>query len=294
LLVGLLLGVGGCSILPGLRSKDAAEEPKDKEAIVHKASTYVVFGEFREKAALAKECNDAQRQQLREEARLSYLEALKVDPKYLPAYTALARIQQAAGDHAGAVTIYQKALDLAPGDAGLWFDLGMCQCRLRDWPRALGSLRKAMEINPGNRQYASVTGLTLARAGRWDEAYEVLRKVNGEARAHYDLARMLCHTEQLALARKHAEAAVAADPKFKEARTLLDEMDGKTPAPLVQTAGLTEKVDCHVKTAAATVPAGPATAPLPKIITPGAGARSAARPILLPPLPVVDMNSPGQ
>ncbi len=293
LLVGLLVGVGGCSILPGLRSKDA-EAPKDPEGIVHKASTYVVFGDYREKAALSKECTDAQRQELREEARLSYLRALEVDPKYLPAYTALAHLQQTLGDQNGAVKFYQKALELAPGDATLWFELGMSQCRQRAWPAALGSLRKAMELSPNNRQYANVTGLTLARTGHWDEAYEMLRNVNGEAKAHYDLARMLRHTDQLVMARKHAQAALEADPKFREARTLLEEMDGKTPAPIIQTAGVDDKVDAHVKTAAASVPAPVPTGPLPKIITPSTGATKAAKPIPLPPLPVIDRSAYGQ
>jgi tetratricopeptide (TPR) repeat protein len=299
LLLGLLVGVGGCTTLPGLRKKEAAEPKEEGESVVHKASTYVVFGDFREKASLAKECTEAQRQQLREEARLSYLRALEVEPKYLPAYTALAHLQQANGDHAGAAAVYQKALELNPRDASLWFELGMCQCRLRDWPTALGNLRKAVQLEPSNRQYATVTGYTMARAGQWDEAFEVLKGVNGEARAHYDIARMLRQMNQMDQARAQARAALAADPKLREARTLLEQLDGKVPTPTIQAAAHTVvRPDSTPSAPAATTPAGPArdlsTEPMPKIITPDIPRATVGKPIPLPPLPVIDLRSAGE
>jgi tetratricopeptide (TPR) repeat protein len=290
LVMGLLVGVGGCTYSLSELRVSAGLGKKDKEEVVLKPSTYVAFAEFREKAALTKEVSDAQRQQLREEARLSYLKALEADAKYLPAYTGLARLQQTTGDHAGAVETYHKALDIEPRDAGLWFELGMCHCRQKDWPGALENLGKAVELDPANRQYLTVCGYTLARAGKWEEALAMLTRVNGEARAHYDLARMLRHTNQPAKARAHAQAALTWDPNFREAQALLDELDGKAPRPqpVLQTNASTKgRPDSGAGTGA--------TGPAPKIITPApatpakAGekqAESTGQPLRLPPLPV--------
>ena len=304
LFLGLLTGVGGCTYtVPVLRLPGATPAKKDEEDVVHKAPTYVAFADFRAKAALAPEHTPQQRQQFREEARLSYLKALEVDPRYLPAYLALARFLQSGEDYTGAVAVYQKALDLRPRDATLWFELGMCQCRARDWAVALGHLRKAQQLDPGNRQYATVIGYTLARTGQWEEAYAALAPITGEAKAHYDLARMLRHLDKAVEARQHVQAALIKDPNLKAARDLLDELDGKAAPAAIQTTSYSAPSSSSVTPATAPLP-GPVAddQPMPTIITPGAaGAKVSAgtmsesarvrTPIPVPPLPIINARS---
>jgi hypothetical protein len=70
----------------------------------------------------------------------------------------------------------------------------------------------------------------LARAGHADEALAVFRKSVGEARAHYNLARMLHHMNQDAEARLHLEVAIHVEPNFQPAVRLLTQLDGREPA----------------------------------------------------------------
>jgi tetratricopeptide (TPR) repeat protein len=260
--------------MPGTASDGEAE-------LTHKAPTYVAFGDFRARSAEAPEVAPEGKRQLREEASLAYLKAIEVDPKYAPAYVALARLQMACEDHAAAAQTYAKALSLAPNDATLHFELGMCRCRLKDWPAALVNMKKALELEPGNRQFATATGLAMARAGQWDEAFALLERTNGQAKAHYDLARMLAHVgSQSDKALFHAAAAVAADPKFEAARTLLArlEKDRPKPASLEPVAG-------------APPAAPPATQPGQPDAPTKTPAATVDRPIRMPPLPVIRVSA---
>jgi hypothetical protein len=312
LVLGLLIGAGGCaSTLPGVRVLSGPPGKGEDGEMVHKAATYIAFGDFRATSAQAPENTPAQRQKLRDEARQAYLRAIEVDSGYLPAYVALARFSQNCEDYASAIGVYQKALKLKPREASLWFEMALCQCRTKDWSVALGNMRKALELEPGNRKYATLTGYTLARAGQWEEAYGVLARANGEARAHFDIARMLCHLKQFQEARGHLEAALAREPSFEAARTLLRDLANPQPAqpaPRIQTVSYTE---LRPGTAADQTPSDQSNKPvMPRIITPGSlGApapvsppfaeKSAepdeptSRPIRVPPLPVVT-SSPNE
>src|SRR4051794_34497621 len=107
--LGLLTTVAGCTHpFGGLRDAQAAGGASNE--MIHQAQTYVAFGDFRSSAGFAPEMPPAQQQQLREDGRQSYLKAIEVDPRYIPAYLALARLQQRCDDLAGAVATYQKAL----------------------------------------------------------------------------------------------------------------------------------------------------------------------------------------
>lgn len=306
LFVALLVTACGCtSSLPMLRTSGTRIDP-DAD-MIHKAPTYVAFGDFRARSAEAPETTPEGKRQLREEAKLAYQKAIEVDPKYLPAYVSLARVQLASEDHPAATQTYGKALAICPGDSLLHFELGMCQCRMKEWPAALASMRKAMELEPSNRQYATGMGLALARAGQWDEAFAILERVNGQAKAHYDLARMLTHVgQQPDKALQHAAAAVAADPRFEAARTLLAELEqGKTkppaPAPtptpalkpVPQQIGQASPLPVSAATPGPTPPAAAPPAPTPLPVGNPQTASAAPEPIAEPKrspvaLPVVE------
>jgi tetratricopeptide (TPR) repeat protein len=314
LFLGLLAGAGGCTTtLPGVRLLTAPTPPGPTE-IVHKAPTYVAFGDFRARSALEPEHPPAQREQFREEARRAYLKAIEVDPKYLPAYVALARLLQVGEDHAEAANVYQKALAVEPGNAALWFELGMCQCRVKNWGAALTNMRKGLELDPNNRKYATITGYALARAGQWDEAIAILSRAQGPARAHYDVARMLRHLNQTTEARQHAQMAVSADPNLQVARDLLNDLDGKQPAPgPIQTASYSETRPAAPVIQTAATAATTDRPGLAQIITPGSMAAApsvegglagttpqasspecSSVPIRVPPLPIINIRSRGQ
>jgi tetratricopeptide (TPR) repeat protein len=297
-LCGLLTLACGCTNQGGLlrwgKSGDADE---------HKAATYEAYANLGAAAGFAPQQTPQQQAQFREEAKLAYQKAIEVDPKYLPAYLGLARLETRCEDHQGALATYDRALKLAPRDAGIWHERGLVLCRQKNWQEAVTSLQKACELSPGNRQFLTTLGYTLGRAGRLPESLATLAQAEGEAKAHYDLARLLRHMNQPALAKEHVALALSKDPNLAEAGQLLAELEGRAQ-PAIQRTDYQEAVPAPpspaIVNAAMTAPAGAAEAimPGPKADSPEAAAKESpagatreGQTILLPPRPVV---RPGQ
>lgn len=301
--LGWLTLVAGCHhSLPGLRTaKGPAAAAGRGEEMVHKASTYVAFGDFRANSAYAPDTPPAAQQQLREDARLSYLKALEVDANHLPAFQALARLQQRGEDYGGAIDTYQKALALHAGDANLWYELAMCQCRQKNWNDAVANLQKAIELSPANTSYKTTLGYTLGRAGRLEEGLAILREVHGEAQALYDLARMLRHMNQADLARQYTARAGQINPNLPGLQQFAAQLNEPVPSSAVQTvaysepAGTTAMATTRPQTdtpqAGTPQTAAPLTLALPVVTSattvPPPQGSPASRAIRLPPLPVI-------
>jgi tetratricopeptide (TPR) repeat protein len=211
----------------GTPIKPAPELPKRQP----KPETCVAAANFYAQEAQAPNCPPLRCQELREQARRAFEQAIQIDPKHVPAYQGLARLYADTEDTAHAVETYQKGLKAVPKEAALWYELGMYQGRRKEWGPALESLARASELQPENHQYANALGYGLARAGRYDEALACFQRVNGEGRAHYKLARMLQHLGQTDLARRHLELALEKDPRLAEAQGLLRELDGQGVKP---------------------------------------------------------------
>jgi Tfp pilus assembly protein PilF len=269
LALALLGAVAGCHLPAGGAVTTVKKPPED--TVVQKAPTFVAFGDFRAKSGFAPEIPPDKQQQYRVEARLAYEKALEIDPKHLPAHVSLARLHAAVGDNSQAIVTYEKALDLsgADKDGSLWYELGVCQCRMKDWGKAADAFKKASEREPSNRHYANALGYSLARGDRLGASLECLARVYGQAKAHYYLARVLHHMDKNELARQQATLAINEAPDLKAARDFLEELDrpaAGASSPAIQTVAHTE--------------VGP-DAPTPQIVTaPGAS-------LALPPLPVI-------
>jgi tetratricopeptide (TPR) repeat protein len=237
LALGLATGVLGCGPNGGLplASSDpkavaaptTAEVPLTPLSAKPHASTYRAAGSLAEKSAEDPNRGPADRENLFEEARKNYQQAIATDPNYLPAYQALARLYLKEGDQERAVATYQKAIKAHPKAAPLWYELGMCYSRQKQWEPALTNLRQAVKLDPENRPYVNTLGYCLARAGLYDESLACFRKIVGPAQAHYNLARMLHHLGRDDLSRQHLQMALQADPRLVPARQLLTQLDGQ-------------------------------------------------------------------
>jgi hypothetical protein len=148
----------------------------------------------------------------------------------MPAYLGLAHLYVNMDDSAHAVATLRKALEAEPQNAAVWFELGMCHSRAKDWGPALEALGRAVTLEPENRQYVNTLGYALARAGMLQDAVTCLARVNGEAAARYQVARMLQHLQQPALSRQYLIEALQKNPDLTQARELLAQLDG-VPAP---------------------------------------------------------------
>lgn len=230
-----LLGAAGCVTTSTTHNAPApvvAQKAKDPpQHPPRKAETCVALADYFAGQAATKPAGSAEQEHLYDQARREYQQAVDVDPNYLPTYHALGRLYTATGDHDRAVATYRKGLDKRPKDAPLWFDLGMCYARSREWDRAIAALRQAADLDAENKQYQKTLGYCLARAGRLDDALNVFRQSGGEARAHYELARMLHYPmNRDAEARQHLQAALRSDPTLVPAQQMLAQLDGPAPA----------------------------------------------------------------
>jgi tetratricopeptide (TPR) repeat protein len=210
---------------PPVRSESRKENASDRNP---QASTCVAFGDFHLKGAEAEGHTAIQKDQILDQARKAYQQAIKLDPKCVPAYRGLARAYEQLGDHDRVVATYQSGAKANPAEPTLWFELGMYHARKKQWQPAVENLKKASELDSENRTYSDMLGYTLARAGRYDESYECFKKTSGEARAHYNVARMLCHVKENELAREHLKLALKANPDLAPARQVLAELDSST------------------------------------------------------------------
>ncbi len=301
LILGLLVWTSGCTHTKSVQKPQfGADPPTDASgAVLHKAPTYVAFGDMLATAAFAPDKTPEQKRLAREEAKLTYQRAIETDPKYLPAYVSMARIQHAGEEYAAAVQTFQQALQIAPTNANLWYDLGLCQCRMKQWNDSITSFRKACELNPGNRAYLTTLGYTLGRAGRLQESLEILTQVNGEAKANYDLARLMRHMNHPDMAKQLAAIALAKDPNLPGLREFIAELNGtaKSKARIHAVAYQTETSETSSNEAEApTIIQATTTAPLHEesgpVVTVASvsanhGEQVSSKPVRMPPLPVV-------
>jgi tetratricopeptide (TPR) repeat protein len=192
-------------------------------------STCVALARFSERSAADPKCSPADQTRLRDQARRAYQQALDLDPKNLDALTGLARLYVTMEDHGRAVATYQKATEFYPKKAVFWHELGMCHARAKEWDPAVASLRQAVELEPEEHLYVHSLGFCLARMGRHDESFQAFAKLEGEAAAHYDLARMLYHQKQDELCKLHLQQALALKPDMQPAQQLLAVVEKQAP-----------------------------------------------------------------
>jgi tetratricopeptide (TPR) repeat protein len=220
-----------------------AKHELDGPKRIPRPDTCVQAGNFFVGEAVALEQDSTAQEQMRDQARRAFQQALSIDPTYLPAYQSLARLYVIMGDYDHALATYQKALRLQPRNGPVWFDLGMCQARRRDWPAAIDSLSRAVDCDPENRQYLNTLAFTHARAGRYQDAFKCfVRSYGNEAMAQYQLARMLHHMGQYESCRQCLQAALALNPKLEPAQRLLSELAAPQPTDsAVRTVGYAEE-----------------------------------------------------
>jgi tetratricopeptide (TPR) repeat protein len=230
LVLALVSGSVGCSSMPSAPTNSAhAAAQQDKPKRQPKPATCVALARLREREAEEAQRTQPDRDRCRDEARQEYQQALQIDPNYLPALQGLAHFHDVCGDHERAVAAYEKALQLHPKEAGLWYELGMSRARKKEWEPAIKCLREALRLDPDSQQCATTLGFTLAQAGLDDESYECFRKQVGEARAHYNLARVLHHLQNDDVCRQHLALALQMpmDPELTAmAQRLQAELEG--------------------------------------------------------------------
>ncbi len=89
---------------------------------------------------------------------------------FLPAYCDMAELRIRQRRVGGAILVIQAGLRIAPNDAVLANNLGMCRLLEADYAAALALFTKACSVVPQNARYRGNMALALGMLGRYDEA----------------------------------------------------------------------------------------------------------------------------
>jgi len=159
------------------------------------------------------------------EALAAAEEALRLDPKLIPALTLKAKLAMAAYRLDVARQCLEQALALDPRAPYAQFLYGLEAYMGNDADQALPRFRKARQLNPNDPRAALYLGLTLESLGQSSEAMQLYReavrleRVAGEPQADTLLpgARLLLLQGRLEESERWLRDALKLSPQFRDA-----------------------------------------------------------------------------
>jgi tetratricopeptide (TPR) repeat protein len=211
------------------------KQPKGKRDPL--PTTEIAFGKMKEAEADSPQLrnNPEGQARLRDEARKAYQQAIKLDASNLEAQRHLGRLYVKMGDTDRALDTYKKAMAKNAKESSLWFDMGLCHTRRKDFGESVRCFNKALELDPESRDYMKMLGLTLAWVGQLDQGLAYLTRAQGAPLAHYNIARVLEQKDQIELAKHHLRLALRENAQLEDARELLAQLENtvaaSAPAP---------------------------------------------------------------
>jgi tetratricopeptide (TPR) repeat protein len=160
-------------------------------------------------------------------ALAAYEKALALRPGYAAAWHNIAKLHASAGRAAEAESAWARALALDPRYAQAWLALGQLRSEARRYPEAIDAFRKALAAQPGYDAAELSLGVALARAGSRDEAIATYRNVVARSprlvSGWFDLALALEDAKRIGEAREALRTALALAPDhLPSLRTLAD------------------------------------------------------------------------
>lgn len=155
-----------------------------------------------------------------------YKTAIAIEPIYLPAYLALARIMEFSNNAAQGINVLNQALTVNPDAAEVYFALGLTRIRQRDKELALAHLGKATELSPDNPHYFFTLGALLQDQGQPEEAlknYEAARELAPKnPRMTYAMLPLLLQLGQTQKALTYAEQLITLIPEDLQTLRLIN------------------------------------------------------------------------
>ena len=148
-------------------------------------------------------------------AEQAYRTALRLDPRFGPAYANLADLYRALGREGDGEAVLREGLVAVPDDASLHHALGLLQVRRKELTKAIDPLAKAAQLAPDNARYAYVYALAVQGTGDVPKAIALLEAALARHPNDRDiLAALVLYHQQSG----HAEAAGEYARRLKERR----------------------------------------------------------------------------
>jgi tetratricopeptide (TPR) repeat protein len=160
-----------------------------------------------------------------EAAVQQYREAVKINPKHLPALYQLGVIYTKAQQYPQAIDAWKQYVNVSNGSATAYSNLAFCLDLAGQAADAEAAYQKGVRNEPNNEPCRVNYGLFLARHGRSTEAQEQLSAVLKPAEVHYNLASVYEQIGRKDEARSEYERAIELDPQLWEAKSRLANLE---------------------------------------------------------------------
>jgi tetratricopeptide (TPR) repeat protein len=168
-----------------------------------------------------------------DDSEQQYRAALKLDPRYVPAWTNLADLKRAQGHETESEQILRQALDAVPDSAALHHSLGLSLVRQQRNPEALVELQRSSDLEPDNVRFAYVLAIGQHSLGQAAAAIKTLEQALRLAPDNAELLSALAtyhldaghHARALTYARKIVELY----PDDPNAAALLESLQDPEP-----------------------------------------------------------------
>ena len=146
-------------------------------------------------------------------------DVILVDATHVKAYNAMGITYDILRDFPRAVEAYKRALRLNPDLAYVQNNLGYSYFLQGNLDSAIEAFKAAIILDENNGKYHNNLGLAYAKKGLYDDALTEFRFGKDEAKAHYQMARVLNQMHEYDRAETHFLISSKLSNQFQQAET---------------------------------------------------------------------------
>lgn len=178
-----------------------------------------------------------------------------MEPKNTECLLGLARLEDREGNLQVAMQIYQQLVKENPQDAKPLNDLALCHARNGQLDASLQLLDQAVRMRPDKELYRNNIAKVWIEKNRPDLASKHMMAVYKPAVANYNMAVLLQQRGRSAEAVSYLNLALAENPQFEEAKTLLAGLNVPAPNRVEQVSQLSNGIQVSMPSTTVRAPA---------------------------------------